>query len=87
MSTGESRRRIPSTLGGMVYLVVVAITIAGLLVTALGPWRRGIAFIGAGLLLGAVSPVHCCATRTPDVASPPSAAGSTYSHSAAWAPP
>ena len=54
MSTGEKRRRIPSTLGGIVYLIVVAITIAGLLVTALGPWRRGISLIGAGLLFGAL---------------------------------
>jgi hypothetical protein len=47
------RRRIPSTLGGMAYLIVVAITVAGLLITALGPWRRGISLIGAGLLFGA----------------------------------
>lgn len=52
MSTGE-RRRIPSTLGGRVYLIVVAITVAGLVITALGPWRRGISLIGAGLLFGA----------------------------------
>jgi Protein of unknown function (DUF3017) len=53
VSTGEKRRRIPSTLGGMVYLIVVAISIAGLLVTALGPWRRGVSLIGGGLLFGA----------------------------------
>ena len=53
MSSVEKRRRIPSTLGGIVYLIVVAITVAGLLVAALGPWRRGILVIGAGLLFGA----------------------------------
>jgi hypothetical protein len=55
VSSAESRRRIPSTLGGMVYLVVVAVTVVGLLVTALGPWRRGVSMIGAGLLVGAVA--------------------------------
>ena len=45
---------MPSTLGGMVYLIIVAVTAVGLLVVAFGPWRRGIALIGLGLLFGAL---------------------------------
>src|SRR4051794_28525835 len=50
----QERRRIPSTLGGLVYLVVVAACATGLGIVAFGPWRRGIALIGMGLLLGAL---------------------------------
>lgn len=49
----EQPRR-PSTLGGAVYLVVVAVCLAGLLVVAFGPWRRGITLIGSALLLAAL---------------------------------
>jgi hypothetical protein len=52
---GPEPRRIPSTLGGLVYLIVVAINAAGLLVVAFGPWRRGVTLMGAGLLLGALA--------------------------------
>ena len=45
---------MPSTLGGMVYLIVVALTAVGLLVVAFGPWRRGVALIGVGLIFGAL---------------------------------
>jgi peptidoglycan/LPS O-acetylase OafA/YrhL len=48
------RRRLTSTLGGLVYLVVVAASAVGLLVVAFGPWRRGVDLIGAALLLGAL---------------------------------
>ncbi len=54
MTTEEQPRRIPSTIGGLVYLIVVAISSAGLLVVAFGPWRRGVVLIGLGLLLGAL---------------------------------
>jgi hypothetical protein len=47
-------RRIPSTLGGLVYLIVVAISGVGLAVVAFGPWRRGIALIGLGFVLAAL---------------------------------
>lgn len=47
-------RRLPSTLGGMVYLLVVAASVIGLLIVAFGPWRRGVDLIGAALLVGAV---------------------------------
>ena len=54
MTPDRDRRRLPSTLGGLVYLVVVATCASGLLVVAIGPWRRGVAVIGLGLLLGAM---------------------------------
>ncbi len=44
---------MPSTLGGLVYLVVVAASVVGLGIVAFGPWRRGVALIGLALLLGA----------------------------------
>ena len=48
------RRRLTSTFGGMVYLLVVAASAVGLLVIAFGPWRRGVDLIGAALLVGAL---------------------------------
>lgn len=54
MSLPEEPRRIPSTPGGLVYLIVVAVSAVGLLVVAFGPWRRGVAVIGVALLVGAL---------------------------------
>ena len=51
----DEPRRIPSTLGGLVYLIVVAASAVGLLIVAFGPWRRGVALIGLGLLFGALA--------------------------------
>jgi len=48
-------RRIPSTLGGLVYLIVVAASGLGLLVVAFGPWRRGVGLIGVALIAGDVA--------------------------------
>ncbi|MGZ4429344.1 MAG: DUF3017 domain-containing protein [Nocardioidaceae bacterium] len=45
--------RRPSTLGGIVYLVIVAMALVGLGITAAGAWRTGVSWIGAGLLIGA----------------------------------
>ena len=47
--TGSPKRR-PSTLGGLVYLVLVGFTVVGLSLVAFGPWRRGIALVGVALL-------------------------------------
>ena len=44
------RKRIPSTFGGLIYLIVVAVACAGFALVAAGPWRRGIALIGIGFL-------------------------------------
>ncbi len=45
---------MPSTIGGLVYLIVVAVTAAGLLIVAFGPWRRGVTLIGLVLICGAL---------------------------------
>ncbi|MEO7350470.1 MAG: DUF3017 domain-containing protein [Marmoricola sp.] len=50
----EEPRRIPSTLGGLVYLVIVGGSVVGLGIIAFGPWRRGVALIGVAMLLGAL---------------------------------
>jgi hypothetical protein len=50
----EEPRRIPSTLGGLVYLIVVGVSAVGLLVVAFGPWRRGVGLMGVGLVLAAL---------------------------------
>jgi hypothetical protein len=47
--------RKPSTVGGLVYLVVLAISAVGLGVVAFGPWRKGVALIGVGLVLAAAA--------------------------------
>ena len=48
--TSEQKRRKPSTFGGLIYLIVVAVTVVGFALVAIGPWRRGIALVGIGLL-------------------------------------
>ena len=53
----DEPRRFPSTLGGMVYLLVVAASAIGLIIVAFGPWRRGVDLIGAALLAGALARV------------------------------
>ena len=49
----SSRRRYPSTFGGLIYLVVVAATLVGLGLVAFGPWRRGVALVGFALVFAA----------------------------------
>ncbi|HEX7740127.1 MAG TPA: DUF3017 domain-containing protein [Marmoricola sp.] len=48
-------RRWPSTLGGAVYLGVVAATAVGLAVVGFGPWRRGVVVIGIATLVAAAT--------------------------------
>ena len=83
----QEPRRVPSTLGGLVYLIVVAVSVVGLLVVAFGPWRRGVALIGAGPALGRADAGARCATATPGCCAYAATGGSTYSCSAASAPP
>jgi hypothetical protein len=45
-------RRYPSTIGGAVYLVALAVSIAGTVLVTRGHWRAGIVWI-AGALIGA----------------------------------
>ena len=54
MTMPDEPRRIPSTFGGLVYLIVVAVSAVGLLVIAFGPWRRGVGLMGLALLFGAL---------------------------------
>jgi Protein of unknown function (DUF3017) len=51
--TEPVRRRYPSTFGGLIYLVVVVSTVAGLVMVAFGPWRRGVALVGFTLVFAA----------------------------------
>ena len=54
MTEDETDRR-PSTVGGMVYLLVVAAAVTGLAITVAGAWRTGVAWMGAGLVLASVA--------------------------------
>jgi hypothetical protein len=51
----DNPNRRPQTFGGVVYLTVLATMVVGLVLTAVGPWRTGLTWLGSGLLLGAVS--------------------------------
>lgn len=44
------QRRHPSTLGGMLYLLILGVTVVGLLLVALVDWRLGVRVEGAALL-------------------------------------
>jgi hypothetical protein len=46
--------RKPRTVGGVVYLGVLAGTLTGLALVILGPWRTGLGVIGGSMLVGAV---------------------------------
>ncbi len=45
----------PRTIGGVVYLAVLATAALGLVVVVAGAWRAGVSWMGAGLLLGAAA--------------------------------
>jgi hypothetical protein len=47
-------RRYPSTIGGGFYLLVLAVSAAGLGIVAQGDWRLGVKWIAAALVLAAV---------------------------------
>ena len=55
MAPAEGPLKRPQTLGGVVYLVVVAAAVVGLGIVLSGAWRTGLAWIGAGLLLAALT--------------------------------
>jgi hypothetical protein len=55
-SEGQPRpRRFPQTIGGLVFLVVVGITAAGLGIVAAASWRTGVMWMGTAALLGAAA--------------------------------
>jgi len=47
--------RRPQTLGGTIYLLVLAASLVGLGIVAAGAWRTGVGWIGAGLLVAALA--------------------------------
>jgi hypothetical protein len=51
----ENPLKKPQTIGGVIYLVVLAASLVGLGIVLAGAWRTGVSWIGAGLLLAAVS--------------------------------
>ena len=48
--TARARRCYPSTFGGVIYLVVVLVTVVGLGLVVFGPWRRGVSLLGFALI-------------------------------------
>ena len=51
----EEPRRYPSTIGGSVYLTVLAATVLGLVVVSLGHWRGGVHILADALLAAAAA--------------------------------
>lgn len=47
----------PSTIGGMIYLIVLAVAAFGLALVATYSWRTGVCVLGGGLLLAALGRV------------------------------
>jgi hypothetical protein len=45
----------PQTLGGVVYLGVLASALVGLALVAVGAWRTGLSWLGIGLLVAAAT--------------------------------
>ncbi|HEX6876623.1 MAG TPA: DUF3017 domain-containing protein [Nocardioidaceae bacterium] len=52
LEQGGGPDRRPQTLGGAVYLVVLATALTGLVITVIGPWRTGVIWMGISLLVG-----------------------------------
>ena len=50
----EDPRRYPSTIGGMFYLLVLAVVAAALGLVALDEWRTGIRLMGGALIFAAL---------------------------------
>ncbi len=48
-------RRLPQTVGGTIYVLVVAMALVGLGIVVAGAWRTGLVWIGVGMLLGALT--------------------------------
>jgi hypothetical protein len=55
VTTPDGPLKRPQTLGGLVYLTVLGAALVGLVIILLGAWRTGLSWIGAGLLLAAVT--------------------------------
>ena len=48
-------RRLPQTVGGTIYVLVVGMTLVGLGIVVAGAWRTGLVWMGVGMLLGALT--------------------------------
>ena len=48
-------RRLPQTVGGTIYVLVVAMALVGLGIVVAGAWRTGLVWMGVGMLLGALT--------------------------------
>ena len=48
-------RRLPQTVGGTIYVLVVAMVLVGLGIVVAGAWRTGLVWMGVGMLLGALT--------------------------------
>lgn len=46
----ERPRRMPSTIGGVCYLVMLLLTLGGIALTVFVEWRLGVRFVGGSLL-------------------------------------
>ena len=55
MTPKDGPLKRPQTLGGVVYLGVLAASGFGLVLVALGAWRTGLSWIGVGLLVAAAT--------------------------------
>ena len=50
----DDGRRYPSTIGGMFYLLVMAVVAVALALVVLDEWRTGIRVMGGALIVGAL---------------------------------
>jgi len=48
-------RRLPQTVGGTVYMVVVGMVVVGLGLAVAGAWRTGLVWMGIALLVGGLT--------------------------------
>ena len=53
-ATDEESRRLPSTIGGTIYVGVLVLTAVGIGIVVTGSWRVGVRWIAGALVLGAV---------------------------------
>jgi hypothetical protein len=51
----ENPLKRPQTIGGVIYLVVLAASLVGLGIVMAGAWRTGVSWVGAALLLAAAA--------------------------------
>jgi len=62
-SAEPAGRRYPSTIGGALYLLVLAASALGLVVVAHGDWRLGVRWVGGSLVLAALARLVLPATE------------------------